>query len=280
MAAEESRYPRIMTENDVAGLSPVVPDHRLSYGADPEQFGDLYLPPQPGLHPLLILLHGGCWRARYGMGHLGQLCAAFRNEGVAVWNLEYRRLGNGGGWPTTFEDVAAGTDFLRRIAERFSLDLSRAVAAGHSAGGHLALWLAGRHNLPENSPLCSAAPLPVRGVVSLAGIPDLAEGVKCGICSKACRELLGGLPDEVPDRYQQASPVSLLPLGVPQRHLVGLLDEDVPVDYLQRYVAAAGQQDAVHLELLPDAGHYELIAPATSAWSAVRNAVLTLLERM
>ena len=271
---------RILTENDVAALSPVVPDHRLSYGTSPEQFGDLYLPPQPGLHPVLILLHGGCWRARYGLGYLGQLCAAFRNEGVAVWNLEYRRLGNGGGWPTTFEDVAAGTDFLRGIAGRFSLDLSRVVAGGHSAGGHLALWLAGRHKLPETSPLFSTVALPLRGVVSLAGIPDLAEGIKSGICSKACRELLAGLPDEVPDRYRQASPVELLPLGVPQWHLIGLLDEDVPVDYLQRYVAVAGQQDEVNLELLPDVGHYELIAPVTSAWSPVRHAVLTLLQLM
>jgi acetyl esterase/lipase len=157
-----------------------------------------------------------------------------------------------------------------------SLDLSRVVAAGHSAGGHLALWLAGRHKLPEASPLFSAVALPLKGVVSLAGIPDLAEGVKCGICSKACRELLAGLPDEVPERYRHASPVELLPLGVPQWHLVGLLDQDVPVDYLQRYVAVAGQQDEVHLELLPDVGHYELIVPASSAWSAVRHAVLTL----
>lgn len=279
MTAEEI-VPRILTEKEVAELSTVVPDHRLAYGADPEQFGDLYLPLQPGLHPVLVMLHGGCWRARYGLGYLGQLCAAFRNEGVAVWNLEYRRLGNGGGWPTTFEDVAAGTDFLRAIAGRYSLDLSRVVAAGHSAGGHLALWLAGRHNLPETSPLFSAVTLPLRGVVSLAGIPDLAEGVKCGICSQACRELLSGLPDEAPDRYRQASPVELLPLGTPQRHLIGLLDRDIPVDYLQRYVAIAGQQDEVHLELIPGVGHYELVVPAGSAWSPVRHAVLTLLQLM
>jgi len=279
MTAEKSDASRIMIENDVAELRKVATDHRLAYGADPEQFGDLYIPLQPGLHPLLVLLHGGCWRARYGLEYLGQLCAAFRNEGVAVWNLEYRRLGNGGGWPATFEDVAAGTDFLRSIAGRFSLDLSRVVAAGHSAGGHLALWLAGRHRLPETSPLFSAGALPVGGVVSLAGIPDLAEGVKCGICSKACRELLGGSPEEVPDRYRQASPAELLPLGVPQWHLIGLLDRDIPVDYLQRYVAAAEQQDEVHLELIPDAGHYELIVPAAPAWSSVRRAVLTLLQR-
>ena len=280
MTAKESSSPRILTDDDVAGLSPVVPDHRLSYGEHPEQYCELYLPPQPGPHPVVIMIHGGCWRARYGQGHLGQLCAAFRSEGLAVWNMEYRRLGNGGGWPTTFEDVAAGADYLRDVADRFSLDLSRVVTAGHSAGGLLAMWLAGRHQLPENSQFFSAVALPVRGVVSLAGIPDLAEGVKQNICNGACRELVGGLPEEVPQRYRQASPIALLPFGVPQWHLLGLCDQFVPVDYVQRYIAVAGQHDEVNLELLPDVGHYELIVPTTSAWSAVRHAVLMLLRRM
>lgn len=277
MKRGESGPARILTEEDLPGLPPVAPDHRLAYGTDPEQFGDLYLPPRPGPRPLVVLLHGGCWRARYGLEQLGQLCAAFRDEGVAVWNLEYRRLGNGGGWPATFEDVAAGADFLRGIAARFSLDLSSVVAAGHSAGGQLALWLAGRHRLPPSSRLFSPPPLLMRGVVSLAGIADLAEGVERDICGGACRELLGGPPGELPLRYRQASPRALLPLGVPQWHLIGLYDQVVPVDYLQRYAAAAGEHDEVHLDLLPDAGHYELIVPGSSAWGAVRRAVLALL---
>ena len=280
MTAMESSPARIMTEDDVAKLSTVAPDRRLTYGAGSEQFGDLYLPPQPGLHPVVIMIHGGCWRALYGLEYLGQLCDAFRNEGLAVWNMEYRRLGNGGGWPTTFEDVAAGTDFLRSIACRFSLDLSRVVTVGHSAGGHLALWLAGRHKLPETSQLFSAVALPVRGVVSLAGIPDLVEGVKRNICNGACQELVAGMPEEVPHRYRQASPIALLPFGLPQWHLIGLFDQYVPVDYVQQYVAVAEQHDEVNLELLPDVGHYELIVPAGSAWSAVRHAVLELLRGM
>ncbi len=269
---------QILTEEDLAGLLPVAPDKRLPYGPHPEQFGDLYLPAQAGPHPVAILLHGGCWRARYGLEYLGRLCAAMRSEGLVVWNMEYRRLGNGGGWPATFADVAAGADFLRGVAGRFSLDMARVVSVGHSAGGHLALWLAGRRQLPETSRLFSADALPVRGVVSLAGIPDLAEGLRRNICGGACRELLGGSPLEVPHRYRQASPASLLPLGVPQWHLIGLHDQVVPVDYLQRYVAAA-QDSEVYLEVLPDAGHYELIVPAGSAWSAVRHALLTLVRR-
>lgn len=279
MSSMENDSPRILSAADLAALPPVAPTHRLAYGLALEQFGELYLPPQPGRYPVIILLHGGCWQAQYGLGHLGQLSAAFCYEGLAVWNLEYRRLGNGGGWPTTFTDVAAGTDYLRRIAERFALDLSRVITVGHSAGGHLALWLAGRQRLPATSPLFAAAALPIQGVLSLAGIPDLAAAVERKICRSDCQALLGGLPAEVPEHYQQASPRALLPLGVPHQHLLGLLDQEIPVDYLQQFVAVAEEHDEVHLELLPDVGHYELIVPTSSAWHAVRHAACTLLQR-
>ncbi|MBI5584460.1 MAG: alpha/beta hydrolase [Deltaproteobacteria bacterium] len=259
-------------------LPSVPPDRRLPYGPDPQQFGDLYLPQGAGPHPVVVLLHGGCWRAEYGLEHLGQFCEALKKEGLAVWNLEYRRLGSGGGWTATFEDAARGVDFLQDLADRYPLNLSRVIYAGHSAGGHLALWLAGRHHLPAESPLYPIKPLVVKGVVSLAGIPDLVEGVKRDICAGACRELVGGLPDEVPQRYRQGSPIALLPLGVPQWHLVGLLDRIVPADYVGQYVALAEKQDRVNLDLLPDAGHFELIVPATPAWAFVRQAVLTLLQ--
>jgi acetyl esterase/lipase len=258
-------------------------DHRLFYGPDPAQFGDLYPPPQPDPHPALILLHGGGWRAQYGLAPLGQLCTALTNEGLAVWNMEFRRLGNGGGWPITFADVATGADFLRGIADHYALDLSSVMAMGHSSGGHLALWLAGRHRLPAESPLCVAAALPLHGVVSLAGIPDLVERVKRNLGSGpsrgACQELLGGSPEDVPQRYQQASPRALLPLGVPQWHIVGRYDQSVPVDYVQQYVAVATQHDEVHWAILPDAGHFELVVPTTSAWGTVRHAVHALLAR-
>lgn len=265
-----------MTAGDLAKLPRVASDHRIPYGPDPEQFGDLYLPGRPGPNPVIILLHGGCWRAEYGLDHLGRLCAALRNEGFAVWNLEYRRLGNGGGWPATFQDVSAGTDLLAVLADRFSLDLSRLIAAGHSAGGHLALWLAGRRRLPATSPLFSMNGLPIRGVLALAAIPDLAEGANRGLCDGACRDLVGGSPEEVPDRYRQASPRALLPTGVPQRHLIGLEDDVIPVEYLREYAAAAGKLDEVHLDPIPDAGHFELIVPRPPAWTFVRDAVLVL----
>ncbi|MGD9763768.1 MAG: alpha/beta hydrolase family protein [Candidatus Binatia bacterium] len=268
----------LLTVEDYDRL-PVVPaDHRLTYGSHPIQFGDLYMPAGSGPHPVVVMVHGGCWRERWGLEGLGLLCTALAKEGLAVWSLEYRRLGNGGGWPTTFTDVAAGADFLRRIAGQWNLDLSRAISAGHSAGGHLALWLAGRHRLPQRGELFSADPLPLRGAVSLAGIADLAEGVKRNICEGSCHELVGGMPDAVPGRYEQASPSALLPLGVPQWHVVGSDDDLVPADYVQRCAERARRYDDVRLDVVPHAGHFEIVVPTTHAWAPVRNALVTLLQ--
>jgi acetyl esterase/lipase len=254
----------------------VAANHRIPYGEDPAQFGDLYLPEGEGPHPLAVVIHGGCWRAQYDLHPLGSMCAALRDQGVAVWNLEYRRLGNGGGWPGTFEDVAAGVDFLRSLADRFALDLARIVAVGHSAGGHLALWLAGRHRLPVESPLYVADPLPVSGVVALAAIADLAAGARWNLCGTACVDLIGGHPDEFPDRYRQASPVELLPLGVPQWHLVGGHDEIVPPAFLEAHVAVAKQHDPVRLDILPRSAHFEVVFPSADSWPSVQSAILSL----
>src|SRR5262245_30581153 len=148
-------------------------DHRIQYGKGPLQFGDLRLPKGPGLHPVAIIIHGGCWMSEYGLSYMGHLSAALAEAGVATWNLEYRRIGDeGGGWPGTFQDVAEGTDYLRTLAKGYPIDLNRAIALGHSAGGHLVLWLAARKNLPKDSPLYVPEPLPLRGIVGMASIPD------------------------------------------------------------------------------------------------------------
>ena len=138
----------------------------------------------------------------------------------------------------------------------------------------MALWLAGRHRLPRDSPLYSPKALPLHAVVALAGIPDLIEGVRRDVCFGACLDIVGGSPEEVPDRYRVASPVELLPFGIPQQHIVGEHDPVVPPDYLRKYVAAAEQHDDVWLEELPEAGHFELILPTTHAWAVVRDTVL------
>jgi acetyl esterase/lipase len=263
------------TVADYLALPAAPADRRLAYGPHPDQFADLYLPAGPGPHPVVLLIHGGCWQATYGLAPMGALCAALRGLGLAVYSLEYRRLGGGGGWPATFQDVAAGADALRELAAAHRLDLGSVIAAGHSAGGHLALWLAARPGLPAASELFRPSPLALRGVLALAAVADLAEGVARGLCGGACADLLGGPPARWPARYAQASPAAMPPPGVPQHHLGGEDDPIVPADYLRSYVAAAGGQAS--LELLPRAGHFELVDPASAAWPPLRRAALALL---
>ncbi len=254
-------------------------DYRHPYGRDRYQFADLYLPPGPGPYPVLALIHGGCWRAEYGLEPLGQLARAVAELGVAVWNIEYRRLGNGGGWPATFLDAGAALDHLRAVALRRNLDLSRVVAAGHSAGGHLALWLAGRHRLPVHSPLFMENPLAVRGAISLAGIPDLALAIKEGICGAAAGELIGGRPPQHAQRIGDASPRALTPLGVPHLHIHGEQDDIVPLASVLRYATYALETgDRATLLALPDTGHFELVDARTPAAEVFLRAVSGMLK--
>ena len=184
-----------MNWQDVLDLPSPPPDQHIAYGDEPQQFGHLRLPKGKGPHPIVIVVHGGCWRARYDLHHVGSFCASLTEAGVATWSLEYRRIGDeGGGWPGTFIDVARGCDKLRDLAELYPLDSSRVIAAGHSAGGHLALWLAARSHLPKSSPLYSEDPIALDGVVSLAGIADLERAVTTRTCGNAAARLLGGPP--------------------------------------------------------------------------------------
>ncbi|MEZ4859897.1 MAG: alpha/beta hydrolase [Caldilineaceae bacterium] len=272
--------PTILTVDDYVEWPAVPATARYTYGADPAHFGDLYVPAQGAQHPVIVLIHGGCWRAQYALEPLGRFCEALVNQGVAVWNLEYRRLGNGGGWPNTLLDVAAGVDYVRTLAGEYSLDLNRVVAAGHSAGGHLALWLAARHRLPATSPLATPAPLPLTGAVALAGIPDLVDAAERNICRGAVPELLGGAAVDVPFRYRDASPSAFLPLGVPQHLIIGTRDQAVPLVHNENYVAAARRLgDRVTLTVLPAIGHFEIVTPESTVWPTVQEAILTLLHQ-
>ena len=128
---------------DILQLPAPDADERIPYSDPPLRFGELRLPAGAGPHPLAVVIHGGFWRAAYNLDHIGHLCAALGEVGVATWSLEYRRIGDdGGGWPGTFADVAAGADFVRELSLSQSIDPERVVSVGHSAGGHLALWLA------------------------------------------------------------------------------------------------------------------------------------------
>jgi acetyl esterase/lipase len=270
----------VLGVEEILSLVHPEPDARIPYGPDDLQFGELRIPDGTGPHPVAIVLHGGCWRARYDIGHTRAFADALRREGCAVWSLEYRRVGNpGGGWPGTFLDVASGADYLRTLAASHPLDLERVVAVGHSAGGHLALWLAARGGLGDGSGIRGAFdPLSLSGVVSLAGVTDLRRAVAERVCDTMAAQLVGGGPEEVEARYAEASPIERLPLGVPQRLVTGALDAVVPPAFGEDYVARARAKgdDATHT-LVEGAGHFEVIAPRTEAFRAVVKAIRALL---
>jgi acetyl esterase/lipase len=256
-------------------------DHRLSYGKDEFQFGELRLPKGAGSRqpfPVAIVIHGGCWLSQYGLSYMGHLSADLTEAGVATWTIEYRRIGNAGGtWPGTFDDVARAADHLRELAKKYPLDLSRVVATGHSAGGHLALWLAARKNLPKESPVYSPDPLPLRGVVSLAGITDLRKTGTA--CDKQVVELMGGSPKERAAIYNLGSPIELLPLKTTHSIVQGDADDIIPMAMATEYVEAAKKKgDDVKLVVIEKAGHFEIVDPKSFAGPLVKNEVLALLK--
>jgi acetyl esterase/lipase len=255
---------------------------RLKYGPEPLQFGDLYVPESPGSYPTVILIHGGYWRARYGLDLMNSLAEDLAKRGYAAWNIEYRRVGDpGGGWPTTLLDVALATDYLRKLAITYSLNLQKVVPIGHSAGGHLALWLVARPHIPlfvHNSELINtqqldndketATPLVLAGAISLAGVVDLEMAWKLNLSNGAVVELLGGSFTDVPERYLAASPAAMLPLGVPQVLIHGTMDDSVPLEVSQAYAnAARAVNDAVTFIVLDGVDHFEIIDPHTEAWA-------------
>jgi acetyl esterase/lipase len=270
---------------DIDALPSREADARIAYGADPLNFGDLRLPKGNGPFPVAIVVHGGCWVSKFAtLQNTAALSDALRDAGVATWNVEYRRLDSpGGGWPGTFHDVAAGADHLRTLAAAYPLDLKRVAAIGHSAGAHLALWLAARHRLGADSELRRGNPLALAGVVALGGPGDLRDFTTyaASICgSPVIEQLLGGGPDAVPRRFAQASPAELLPLGTRQVLIVGDGDGVMPPKAREAYAAAARKAgDTVDLVVVPDAGHFEVIAPTAAAWPTVRDRVLELLKR-
>jgi acetyl esterase/lipase len=242
-----------------------------SYGAHAVQNGDLYLPAAIAKPPVVVLVHGGFWSMPYDKSLMEKLAFDLAHRGYAVWNIEYRRLGaEGGGWPGEFQDVAAAVDHLTTLAQRgIALDLERVVSVGHSAGGHFALWIAGRHHIAHGQPGASPR-VRVRAAVGQAPVPDLVDGEGTSVGGGVVDRLLGGTPAQYPERYAAASPRALLPLGVPQLIVHGDADHIVPLTLSQAYVAAArAVHEHVTLDVLPGVGHFEHIDPTSVAWAPV-----------
>jgi acetyl esterase/lipase len=266
------------SSRDMLTRSEAPLDQRISYGSTEFQFAELRLPKKAGPHPVAIVIHGGCWMSQYGLSYMSHLSQALAEAGVATWSVEYRRIGNqGGGWPGTFEDVALAADHLRKIAKKYQLDLNRVIAVGHSAGGHLALWLAARKSLPKDSPVYSSDPLPLRGVVSLAGVTDLRRSGTA--CDANVPQLMGGSATDKTAIYNQASPIELLPLGVPSAIVQGDSDTIIPLEMAKEYTDTAKKKgDVAKLIVIEKAGHFEIVDPQSFAWEMVKNEALALVK--
>lgn len=250
---------------------------RVAYGDDPAQYGVLHLPSGDGPFPIVVTIHGGFWLARYGADLMTPLAEDLTTRGYAVWNIEYRRVGNGGGWPETLTDAADATDHLTTVAEDHPLDLDRIVAVGHSAGGQLAVWLASRPELPDDAPGAGPRLVPT-GVVSQAGVLALREAAEERLGGGSTQRFLGGTPDEVPDRYDIASPVARVPIGVPVVAVHGADDRVVPPSQSQRFVDAARDVgDDAELVLVDGEGHFAHLDPGSEVWAAAVDAIDRLL---
>ncbi|MCU0618877.1 MAG: alpha/beta hydrolase, partial [Gemmatimonadaceae bacterium] len=263
------------------------PSDTIAYGPLPLQVGELRLPPGRGRVPVLVVVHGGCWLSQYDRTYMRAAVEAFTRDGWATWTIAYRRIGDaGGGWPGTFEDVGRAVDHVRALAVREArLDTTRVVVAGHSAGGHLALWVGSRRpgerlDAAAAAAADAAAPLRVRGVLALAAITDLAGYAAPRGCGSVVRRLLGGEPVAEPARLALASPVARLPLGVRARLVVGDADRIVPPAQGDTLVArAAARGERIVQTVIPGATHFDVVAPQSVAWPAVRQAARSLLPR-
>ncbi len=263
---------------DVDKLPSSPPTLSEAYGSAPTQVGDLRLPAGPGPHPVVIVIHGGCWWKGFATkANTAALASRLTELGFATWNIEYRQVGEAGkgdpgaGWPGTFLDWAAGTDHLRELAKAHPLDLTRVAVTGHSAGAHAALWVASRHKLPKDSEIASPDPLKIGAVVAIDGPGDLASEIEafekgCGV--PAGMALFGGSPAEQPKRWAQGSPQAQLPLGIKS----GLISASLflsPTASARWLTEARKGKDMSSALILGGTGHFEVIAPGSPVWPQV-----------
>ncbi|PWW32449.1 acetyl esterase/lipase [Cytobacillus oceanisediminis] len=247
---------------------------KIYYGEHESQFGVLRMPENSYSCPVIVLIHGGFWQARYNLEENNPIADDLTQRGYATWNIEYRRVGEDrGGWTSTFNDVIDAINHLSKIAESNPIDLSKVIVIGHSAGGHLALWLGSRIKSvsidgPFNKLLVS-----VQKVISLAGVTDLVKMWEIHEQKKKkshVAALLDGSPEEVSERYKLTSPVELLPMKVEQVLIHGELDRHVPVDLSKDYYKYAVEKgENVKLVILPYIEHFKIIEPTSSAWTSV-----------
>ena len=270
---------QLLTWSDLTTRVRPAPQATVSYGAEAYQKIDVWLPAGGGPFPVVLMVHGGCWQTSIADRTLMNWIADdLRAAGTAVWNIDYRGVDRpGGGYPGTFEDVSTAADALRTNAERFHLDFGRVVAVGHSAGGHLALWLAARPKLPVTSSLYTEHPLKIAHVISLGGLPDLeatAASLDNGCGTEVVARLTGKATPERPDVFADTSVPRLLPIHVPQDLVNGENDRIIPMRLGTGFLDQATRSgDWAILHRIADTGHVELIAPESAAWAETKRLI-------
>ncbi|MEG8046853.1 alpha/beta hydrolase [Sphingomonas aerolata] len=280
----EPPTPKLLTWPDLVKRPKPSPDVTIAYGPDQMQKVDVWRPKGKGPFPVVVMVHGGCWTTSIADRTLMNWVADdLRKDGIAVWNIDYRGVVRaGGGYPGTFEDAAKATDALSANAATFNFDMRRIVAIGHSAGGHLALWLAARAKIPAASPLHSSAPLRIDHVISLGGLPDLeatAATPANGCGTEVVAKLVGTPSAARADVYADTSVPRLLPLGIAQDLVNGREDRIIPFPFATDYVARAkAAGDTAVLHTIPATGHVELVAPETPAWAEAKRLIAAALK--
>ncbi|MGK5026004.1 alpha/beta hydrolase [Janthinobacterium sp. RB2R34] len=271
-----------MTLDDYLALNGPQATAQIAYGPAPSQYAQLFRPSGPGPFPVVVLVHGGCWTVQFGgIKQMRNVANALSSQGIAVWNVEYRRVDEeGGGYPGTYQDMHAALDSLQSHASQYQLDTSRILAMGHSAGGQLVQWIAGRSKLPKTSPLYREKYLPVNNIVSLGGLADLRheETLIKSSCERDIRQLAGSASVERPDIYSDTNAADLMPNGTRTVLITGELDTISPPRVAHDYAAKAVKAgDHAEVLILPGASHYDEIAATSPAWKMILPVIKQML---
>ncbi|WP_425254542.1 alpha/beta hydrolase [Janthinobacterium sp. NFX145] len=271
-----------MSLDDYLALNGPPPTAQIAYGAAPSQYAQLFRPEGSGPFPVVVLVHGGCWTVAFGgIKQMRNVAGALVAQGIAVWNVEYRRVDEpGGGYPGTYEDMHAALDSLQQHAPQYQLDVNRIVAMGHSAGGQLVQWIAGREKLPKTSPLYRDKFLPAKNIVSLGGLADLRHEkdlIKTS-CERDIAQLAGSASTDRPDIYSDTNAADLIPNGSRTVLITGELDTISPPRVAHDYAAKAVKAgDHAEVLILPGASHYDEIAATSNAWGMILPVVRGML---
>ena len=271
-----------MSLDDYLALNGPAPTAQIAYGSAPSQYAQLFRPEGSGPFPVVVLVHGGCWTVAFGgIGQMRNVAGALVAQGIAVWNVEYRRVDEpGGGYPGTYEDMHAALDSLQQHAPRYQLDVKRIVAMGHSAGGQLVQWIAGRDKLPKSSPLYRDTFLPIKNILSLGGLADLRheKDLIKSSCERDIAQLAGSASTERPDIYSDTNAADLMPNGSRTVLATGELDTISPPRVAHDYAAKAKLAgDHAEVLILPGASHYDEIAATSNAWRMILPVIKQML---